>query len=241
MARISGKHYEAHLQKGHAFFDRYGPPAVLFARFVPVVRVISANLAGMTNMRFGLFSLFDVLGGIAWAAVMGILGYVFGNNLPLLDRLLQRIGIGLAAIIAFLALAIWVARQLTRNEAGVRRVRETVRQRLGLARLQQLAMEHLRFPKGQAAVILGGFVVAILAGWLFGAMAEDVVMKDFLFLYDVGIGKWFLAHATEDSNDFFFIMTQLGSVWAIGAGSLLLAGWLVWRKRFASLVALLPA
>ena len=241
MARISGKHYEAHLQKGHAFFDRYGPPAVLFARFVPVVRVISANLAGMTNMRFGLFSLFDVLGGIAWAAVMGILGYVFGNNLPLLDRLLQRIGIGLAAIIAFLALAIWVARRLTRNEAGVRRVRETVRQRLGLARLQQLAMEHLRFPKGQAAVILGGFVVAILAGWLFGAMAEDVVMKDSLFLYDVGIGKWFLAHATEDSNDFFFIMTQLGSVWAIGAGSLLLAAWLVWRKRFASLVALLTS
>ena len=71
-------------------------------------------------------------------------------------------------------------------------------------------MKHLRFPKGQAAVILGGFVIAILAGWLFSAMAEDVVMKDFLFLYDVGIGKWFLAHATEDSNDFFFIMTQLG-------------------------------
>jgi hypothetical protein len=138
---------------------------VLFARFVPVVRVISANLAGMTNMRFGLFSLFDVLGGVAWAAVMGILGYVFGNNLPLLDRLLQRIGIGLAAIIAFLALAIWVARRLTRNEAEVRRVRETVRQRLGLVRLQQFTMEHLRFPKGQAAVVLGGFVVAILAGF----------------------------------------------------------------------------
>jgi membrane-associated phospholipid phosphatase len=72
-------------------------------------------------------------------------------------------------------------------------------------------------------------------------MAEDVVMKDSLFLYDVGIGKWFLAHATEDSNDFFFIMTQLGSVWAISAGSFLLAGWLVWRKRFASLVALLAS
>ena len=241
LARILGSRYEAHLQKGHAFFNRYGPPAVLFARFVPVIRVISADMAGITKMRFGLFSLFNVIGGIAWATVMGVLGYIFGNNLPLLDKLLQRLGLGMVVIIAFMALAVWVARRLTRNETWVRRVRETVRQRLGLARLQQLAIEHLRFPKGQAAVIIGGFVVAVLAGWLFGAMAEDVVMKDSLALYDVAIGKWFLAHATEDSNDFFFILTQLGSVWMIGAGSLLITIWLVWRKRFASLVALLAS
>ena len=59
LARILGSRYEDHLQKGHAFFNRYGPSAVLFARFVPVIRVISADLAGITRMRFGLFSLFD--------------------------------------------------------------------------------------------------------------------------------------------------------------------------------------
>jgi membrane protein DedA with SNARE-associated domain/membrane-associated phospholipid phosphatase len=241
MARILGSRYEAHLQKGHAFFDHYGPSAVLFARFVPVIRIISADLAGIIKMRFGLFSLFDAIGGIAWATAMGGLGYVFGNNLPALDMLLQRLGLGMVTIIAFLALAVWVARQLTRNETGVQHVQETIRRRLGLVRLQRFAMEHLRFPKGQAAVILGGFIVAILAGWLFGAMAEDVVMKDSLALYDVAIGKWFLAHATEDSNEFFFIMTQLGSVWAISAGSFLLTGWLVWRKKFASLITLLTS
>lgn len=241
MARILGSRYEAHLQKGHAFFDRYGPPAVLFARFVPVVRVISADLAGMTKMRFGQFSLFDVIGGVAWATVMGILGYIFGNNLPVLDKLLQRLGLGMVVIIAFLALAVWIARRFTRNEAGMRRAQKTLRQWLAIDRLQQFVMEHLHFPKGQTAVILGGFVVAILAGWLFGAMAEDVVMKDSLAMYDVAIGKWFLAHATDDSNDFFFIMTQLGSLWAIGAGSLLFTGWLVWRKRFASLAALMAS
>jgi membrane protein DedA with SNARE-associated domain len=224
MAHIFGNRYESHLQKGHAFFDRYGPPAVLFARFVPVVRVISANLAGMTKMNFGLFGLFNVIGGLAWATVMGVLGYFFGNNLAALDRLLQRLGLGMVVVIAFLALAVWVARRLARNEAVVQRVQGTVRRRLGLTRLQQFAMEHLRFPKGQAAFLMGGFLVAILARWLFGAMAEDVVMKDSLTLYDVAIGKWFLVHATEDSNDFFLITTQLGSVWAISAGSLLLTG-----------------
>lgn len=241
MSRIFRNRYEEHLQKGHEFFNRYGPSAVLFARYVPVVRVISANLAGITKMRFGLFALFDVLGGISWAAVITLIGYIFGNNLPLLDRLMQRLGLGLVSIIAFVALAVWVARRLTRNEARVERLRDAVWQRLGLVRLQQFVMEHLRFPKGQAAAILAGFSIAVLAGWLFGAMAEDVVMRDSLTLYDVGIGKWFLSHATEDSNDFFFAITQLGGTWSIAAGSLLLGGWLIWRKRFASLIALLAS
>jgi membrane protein DedA with SNARE-associated domain/membrane-associated phospholipid phosphatase len=241
LARFIGSRYKDHLQKGNAFFNRYGSSAVLFARFVPVVRVISANLAGITRMRFWLFSLSDIVGGIVWATVMGILGFVFGNNLPVLDKLLQRLGLGMVVIIVFLALVIWVARRLTRNESRIRHVREMIWERLGLTRLQQLAMQYLCFPRGQAALILGGFLAAILAGWLFGAIAEDVVMKDSLTLYDVAIGKWFLPHATEDSNEFFYIMTQLGSVWAIGGGSLLITSWLVWRKKISSLIVLLAS
>ncbi len=241
LARMLGSRYEDRLQKGQAFFDRYGPATVLFARFVPAVRVISANLAGVIKMRFGLFSLFDALGGVAWAIVIGGLGYVFGNNLPVLEQVLQRLGLGMAAMIAFLALAVWIARRLARNEGGARRAWERVRRRLGLSRLQQWTMERLRFPAGGAAVIWGGFVAALLAGWLFGAMAEDVVMQDSLTLYDAAIGKWFLSHATEDSHEFFFAITQLGSLWAITAGSLLLGGWLIWHKRFAALKSLLTS
>jgi membrane-associated phospholipid phosphatase len=99
----------------------------------------------------------------------------------------------------------------------------------------------LSFPKGHAAVILFGFAVAILAGWLFGAMAKDVVMMESLAQYDEAIGRWFLSHATEDSNEFFFAITQLGGAWVIAAGTLLLSGWLVWCKRFASLAVLLAS
>ena len=41
-------------------------------------------------MRFGLFSLFDVLGGIAWAAVMGILGYVFKKESAIVGSLIAK-------------------------------------------------------------------------------------------------------------------------------------------------------
>ena len=241
MARFSRERYESHLQKGRALFDRFGPLALLIARFVPVVRGISANLAGTTKMNFGLFSLFNVLGAVIWVVVLGGVGFVFGNNLPLLERQLQRFGIGLASIIAFIALVIWITRRLTQNESGVQQVQETVKQRLGLARLKQFVVTRLSFPKGHAAVILFGFAVAILAGWLFGAMAKDVVMMESLAQYDEAIGRWFLSHATEDSNEFFFAITQLGGAWVIAAGTLLLSGWLVWCKRFASLAVLLAS
>ena len=241
LARISGKHYEEHLQKGHAFFDRYGPAAVLFARFVPVVRVIAANLAGITKMRFGLFALYDVIGGILWAAIMGGLGYVFGNNLSLLDKYLQRFGWGMFVVFAFLALVVWIARRVARNESKVRQLRAAIKERLGFMRIKEFAIQRLRFPRGQATMILAGFGIAVLAGWLFGAMAEDVLMKDSLTLYDIGIGQWFLAHATEDSNQFFFAVTQLGGTLAVSIGSLLMIGWLLWKKKTASLIALVSS
>lgn len=241
MDRISAERYEDHLQKGSVFFDRYGPAAVLFARFVPVVRVIAANLAGITKMRFGLFALYDVIGGIVWAVIMGGLGYVFGNNLSLLDKYLQRFGWGMFVVFAFLALVVWIAGRVARNESKVRQLRAEVKERLGLMRIKDFAIQRLRFPSGQATMILAGFGIAVLAGWLFGAMAEDVLMKDSLTLYDVGIGKWFLAHATEDSNQFFFAVTQLGGTLAVSIGSLLMVGWLLWKKKTTSLIALVSS
>lgn len=238
MARISADRYESHLERGQTFFDRYGPAAVLFARFVPVVRVIAANLAGITKMRFDLFSLFDVIGGILWAAIMGGLGYFFGNNLPLLDKYLQRFGWGVLIVVAFLALVVWTARRVARNENKIRQLLNAAKKRLGLMRLKKFVIQHLRIPGGQAATILAGFATAILAGWLFGAMAEDVLMKDSMTLYDVGIGQWFLAHATEDSSQFFFAVTQLGGTLAVASGSLLLVGWFLWKKKAARLIAL---
>ncbi len=110
LARVSGRHYEKHLQRGRVFFGRYGPGAVFLARFVPVVRVVSANLAGITNMNFKTFSLFNAAGGIVWALLTGGAGYLFGNNLPQLEAILRRIGFGAAAGVGLVVFIIWVGR-----------------------------------------------------------------------------------------------------------------------------------
>jgi membrane-associated protein len=75
--RILGMAYEEHLVKGHAFFTRIGAASVFLARFVPIVRVIAANLAGISAMHFQNFSFYNAAGGLAWATVMGSIRYFF--------------------------------------------------------------------------------------------------------------------------------------------------------------------
>lgn len=110
LKRMFGSTYEAHLVKGQMFFERYGAVSVFLARFVPVVRVVSANLAGISAMNFQTFSLYNAAGGLAWASIMGILGYFFGRNITLLEAFAQRFGAGLMIAIGIVSLAVWTTR-----------------------------------------------------------------------------------------------------------------------------------
>lgn len=61
------------------FFDRWGFPAVVIARFVPMVRTFISIPAGIERMPVGLFALATGLGSGIWNAVFVIAGYVFGE------------------------------------------------------------------------------------------------------------------------------------------------------------------
>lgn len=68
------------VERTQAFFDRFGRPTVFVARFVPIVRTVATVMAGVGRMRFGIYVLWSVLGAIAWADGMYLLGYWLGHN-----------------------------------------------------------------------------------------------------------------------------------------------------------------
>jgi undecaprenyl-diphosphatase len=238
LKRILGIAYEEHLVKGQAFFMRYGAASIFLARFVPVVRVIAANLAGISAMRFQTFSLYNAAGGLAWATVMGSIGYFFGSNLPFLESLMRRFGIGLVISIVILSFAIWTARLLIRNESKSAIALEHFTRRIKFAKLQDWLMKRFSVNQQRLVFLVGGLLLAIFFGWMFGALAEDVIMKDSITIYDAGISRWLLARATEDSSEFFFAITQLAGLWAIGFGCIALSTWLIFRKKWAALMTL---
>ncbi|WP_395089693.1 DedA family protein [Armatimonas sp.] len=67
------------LYKTEAFFAKYGPKAIILARFVPIVRTFMPFVAGMGAMTYGRFLLFSVTGAVLWVGLCVTAGYFFGN------------------------------------------------------------------------------------------------------------------------------------------------------------------
>ena len=74
-----------HLEKTRRFYEKYGGRTIIIARFVPIVRTFAPFVAGIGEMRYARFALYNVTGGIAWVALFVVSGYLFGN-LPFVQR-----------------------------------------------------------------------------------------------------------------------------------------------------------
>ncbi|HEX3158751.1 MAG TPA: DedA family protein [Gemmatimonadaceae bacterium] len=70
---------QAHLDRTHAFYEKYGGKAIVIARFVPIVRTVAPFVAGCGRMTYARFALYNVLGACLWIGSMLFGGYLFGN------------------------------------------------------------------------------------------------------------------------------------------------------------------
>jgi membrane-associated protein len=68
-----------HLKRTQEFYEKYGARAVVYARFVPIVRTCTPFIAGVARMRYSRFLLFSICGGIFWITFMITLGYKLGQ------------------------------------------------------------------------------------------------------------------------------------------------------------------
>jgi membrane-associated protein len=68
-----------YLDKTHNFFEKYGAPAIILARFVPIVRTFITAVAGAGRMGFTRFITLSAIGGVLWATGITLMGYWLGN------------------------------------------------------------------------------------------------------------------------------------------------------------------
>ncbi|MDQ2760827.1 MAG: DedA family protein, partial [Actinomycetota bacterium] len=68
------------LERAHRWFARYGAPAVVLSRLVPVVRAAFPYAAGVAEMPFGRFIALSTLGSIPWITGLGVLGREVGSS-----------------------------------------------------------------------------------------------------------------------------------------------------------------
>lgn len=92
------------------FFERYGPPAIVLGRFVPVVRTFITVMAGAGRMNYRVYTVYTVIGGVLWATTVTMLGYFLGN----IDFIANNIELLLLAGVAISVVPI--AAQLLRRQ-----------------------------------------------------------------------------------------------------------------------------
>lgn len=96
------------LRKTHDFYERHGGKTLVMARFIPIVRTFAPFVAGVSQMTFARFQMFNVLGAVAWVCGLVFAGYFFGN-LPFIKQYLNLIvlaGIG-AAVVPLVLGGLW--------------------------------------------------------------------------------------------------------------------------------------
>lgn len=107
----------AGLDRAQAVLRRRGGLAVLFGRFVAVLRALMPAVAGTTRMPYRTFLFYNVLGGIIWGAGYCLLGYAAGSAYAAIER---TVGTGVAVVLAVAVVAavvVWAVRRHRREEA----------------------------------------------------------------------------------------------------------------------------
>jgi membrane-associated protein len=86
-----------HLDRTHAFFEKYGAKTIILARFVPIVRTFAPFVAGIGAMTYGKFLLYNVVGGIVWVTSITLAGFFFGN-IPVVRRHFTLVILGIIVV-----------------------------------------------------------------------------------------------------------------------------------------------
>jgi membrane-associated protein len=87
-----------HLQATQSFYERHGGKTLILGRFLPIVRTFAPILAGIIQINFRKFMLYNVVGATAWISSISSIGYFLGSKFPKTKDYLGYIVIGLIII-----------------------------------------------------------------------------------------------------------------------------------------------
>ena len=107
---------QKHLDKTHAYFEKYGVKTIIIARFVPIVRTITPFVAGIGAMGWSRkFLPFDILGGALWIGLLLSAGYLFGQH-PFVQKHYEAVILGIV-FVSVLPMIVEVVRHRMGNTA----------------------------------------------------------------------------------------------------------------------------
>jgi membrane-associated protein len=119
---------QENLLKTQAFYEKHGVKTIVLARFIPVVRTFAPIVAGIAQMGYRTFTVFNIIGGIIWAAGMTLLGFWLGTKVSNVDKYLLPI-IALIIILSVLPGIMHMLKEPEQRRGLIARIRHIFRRR----------------------------------------------------------------------------------------------------------------
>lgn len=103
------------------FYHKYGGPALIIGRFVPIIRTFAPILAGVVRLNFRKFVLYNVSGAAIWVLLLTLSGFFLGREFPQIIHYIEYIIVGFV-VISFMPILIALIRRkmrLNRKKANI--------------------------------------------------------------------------------------------------------------------------
>ncbi|AKU13970.1 DedA protein [Azoarcus sp. CIB] len=88
---------KAALMKTHLYYEKHGGKTLVISRFLPLFRTFAPFVAGIGSMSYARFTLFNVIGAVAWVVSLTLAGYWFGN-MPWIKQNLTLVIVGIIVL-----------------------------------------------------------------------------------------------------------------------------------------------
>ena len=86
--------HKKHLERARRYFEKYGAKTVVIARFIPIIRTFAPVVAGVGEMTYLRFTIYNVIGGVGWVCSIILAGFFLGRSIPNIQEHVHKIILG---------------------------------------------------------------------------------------------------------------------------------------------------
>ena len=225
--------YPQWLDRGEAMFRRRGAGGLVGARFIGGIRAIVPAIAGMLGMPWPKFLLVSTFGCVFWAACHLVPAWLLGASLNLLSAVAGRLAIVVAGLVAALALIWWLVDAIygffaPRAARMIERALAWSHRHPVLGRYSEALIDPNR-PESASLLFLA--VGLLAAGWGFFTLLLTLADRGKPLALDLLVHQGMFALRTPLADAPMAVLASLGDWLVLAPASLLVLGWLLWRRR----------